>query len=89
MNPELIQRIADQVAEQGADEYTIGRLRDAYPDTIFSLCSDDDVMVNFPPAAERDGFNVYLIDAGSHCLTLTNDPETSSGLVFATVEEDE
>lgn len=89
METELIERIAHQVAGQGADEHALSKLREAYPESIFSLCSDDDVVVNFPPVVETEGLNVYLIDASSHCLALTDDPVNAAGLLFATVEEDE
>ncbi|GAB6041095.1 DUF6129 family protein [Endothiovibrio diazotrophicus] len=89
MEQALIERIADLAAGQGVDEASIGKLREAYPQTIFSFCSDDDVTADLPPVAEREGFNVYLIDASSHCLALTGDPANASGLLFATVEEED
>jgi hypothetical protein len=32
---------------------------------------------------EVDGVEVYLIDGSEHCLSLSRDPETACGLVFA------
>ena len=85
-----IAALADAVAEQGLDEHAIARLRDAYPQLHFTYCSDDDVGANAKPVAERPGFNVYLVGGTTgHCLTMTNDNEFATGLVFAEVIEDD
>lgn len=62
-------------------------LRGAFPDMHFTFCSDDDVMSD-SPIADAAGFNLYLIDSSNHCLCLTPDPQTASGLVVAQVEDE-
>jgi hypothetical protein len=37
---------------------------------------------------EHDRFNLYLIDGREHCLKLTNDTETATGLVVAEIMGD-
>jgi hypothetical protein len=81
--------IADAVQRQGADETAVASLRDAYPQLFFTLCGDDDIPPRLAPALKREGFNVYLADARDHCVTLTTDLEGATGIVFATVAEDD
>jgi hypothetical protein len=81
--------IADAVQRQGADETAVASLRDAYPNLFFTLCGDDDIPARLAPALKREGFNVYLADARDHCVSLTTDLEGATGIVFATVAEDD
>ena len=62
-------------------------LRAAFPDMHFTFCSDDDVMSD-NPVSSSSGFNLYLVDSSSHCLALTTDGETATGLVVAEVEDE-
>jgi hypothetical protein len=81
--PALIDRLADAVERQGLDEAAMAALRAAHPGLHFTVCDDDDVPVRLVPVAERAGFNVYLVDAGEHCVKFTTEPALASGLVFA------
>jgi Family of unknown function (DUF6129) len=83
----LIETLADAVERQGLDEAAIAALRGAHPGMHFSVCDDDDVPARLVPAAARAGFNVYLVDAGEHCVKFTSDLQQSSGMVFARVDE--
>ncbi len=83
IDPALIEKLADALDGQGLDEAAIAALRTAHPGMDFTLCSDEDVPVRLEPVAERSGFNVYLVDAGEHCVKFTTVPEQASGLVFA------
>jgi hypothetical protein len=83
IDPALIDRLADGVERQGLDEAAVASLRAAYPGLHFTLCDDEDVPARLVPAAERPGFNVYLVDAGEHCVKFTTEPAQASGLVFA------
>lgn len=69
------------------DEQVISKLRNAYPEMHFTYCQDDDI-TNGKPVLERDAFNVYLIDGREHCLCLTNNNDTATGLVIAEKIED-
>ena len=83
IDPALIERLADGVQRQGLDEAAVAALRSAYPELHFTVCDDDDVPARLAPVAERPGFNVYLVDAGEHCVKFTTEPAHASGLVFA------
>ena len=83
IEPTLIEKLADALVEQGLDEAAILALRAAHPGLHFTLCSDEDVPARLAPVAERSGFNVYLVDAGEHCVKFTTDLSQASGLVLA------
>lgn len=83
------EEIAHLVEQQlPLDDAIIGKLRNAYPNMHFTYCMDDDI-TNGKPVLEREAFNVYLIDGREHCLCLTNNHDTATGLVIAEKVEDE
>jgi hypothetical protein len=88
MTPELVQTIVDQVQKSELNDGLIAELRQTYPDVHFTYCMDDDI-TNPHPVLECQGFNVYLVGGDGHCLALTKDYETASGLVLAEVIEEE
>lgn len=88
----ISQAILDDVirqAEEGVlDDALISRLRSAHPGVHFTLCMDDDIMVNAKPLSQRAGFNLYLVNSSDHCSVLSNDPDAASGIVLAEVIAD-
>jgi len=72
------------VEEQGLDSTLISRLRSMYPGMHFTHCLDEEIN-HISPVQERSGFNVYLVDSRQHCLHLTQNFESASGLVLAEV----
>lgn len=89
IDPALPEAIADQLAGRALDENTLRGLRTSYPSVHFTACSDDDVIAPVRPYIERPELNIYLVDGSDHCLSLTNDPESASGLLLAEVEPEE
>lgn len=85
----LLIDLAAAAERDGLDEATIRALRQTYPGVHFTLCSDDDIPPRLAPVLVRTGFNVYLADAREHCVKLTADSEEASGVVFATVTDDD
>ena len=81
-----IAAIGGWLGDFGASANMEQELRAAFPDMHFTFCSDDDV-ISDNPAASYERFNLYLVDSSQHCLSLTLDPESASGLVVAEVEE--
>ena len=80
--------ISEQVRQADfIDEDIVTSLRAAYPDIHFTYCLDDDITVG-KPVIEENKFNIYLIDGREHCLCLTNDYDTATGIVIAEVIED-
>jgi hypothetical protein len=65
----------------------LSELRKQYPAIHFTYCMDDD-LPNNTPVIERKYFNLYLIDGREHCLCLTNDYDTATGIVVAEIIAD-
>jgi len=86
MNAEQVQRVDAWLLENAAIPDKETRLRAAFPELHFTFCDDADVMSDDAFLAST-GFNLYLIDASSHCLQLTVDLSVASGLVVASREE--
>ena len=84
---EQINAIAAKIETLGVDETTISALRKQYQPVHFTYCMDDDLPNNTPIIENKD-FNLYLIDGREHCLCLTNDYETATGIVVAEIIAD-
>ena len=84
---EQLDTVSELVKSQPISEQIVESLRSSYPDIHFTYCMDDDV-VNAKPVFEDSNFNLYLVNSSSHCLSLTNDLDSASGLVIAEVEEE-
>jgi hypothetical protein len=74
--------IAVKIEALGVDETTVSALRQQYQPIHFTYCMDED-LPNNTPIIEHKGFNLYLIDGREHCLCLTNDYDTATGIVIA------
>ncbi|MFY9326882.1 MAG: hypothetical protein WAO76_02500 [Georgfuchsia sp.] len=48
----------------------------------------DDQMFLFAAALETSNARFYFIDAGEHCVKLSNDAESASGIVVGLFSED-
>jgi hypothetical protein len=79
---EQVTAIAVKIEALGVDETTVSALRQQYQLIHFTYCMDDD-LPNNTPIIEHKGFNLYLIDGREHCLCLTNDYDTATGIVIA------
>lgn len=79
-----------QVGEAVMLDARAAALRQRFPDLHFTECSEDDVSPLYKSALDVDGYNLYLISGASgHCLALTNDAASATGiLVAATVDEE-
>lgn len=79
-----------QLAESAVlGEAFLDTLRKKYPDHHFTWCMDDDIGEGVPPFREAQGFNIYLVNSSDHCSKLSNDAESSSGVVIAEVFDDD
>ncbi|MFI3189336.1 hypothetical protein BCS42_09735 [Crenothrix sp. D3] len=82
-----LQAVAERIDSAYLDDFLIAELRTEFAPLHFTYCSDDDVG-GVSPVLEHDRFNLYLIDGREHCLKLTNDTETATGLVVAEIMGD-
>lgn len=79
-----------QVAEATLLDARAASLRQRFPTLHFTECSEDDVSPRFTPALSVDGHALYLISGASgHCLELTNDAASATGILVAAKADDE
>ncbi|MBP8266783.1 MAG: hypothetical protein KAX47_09560 [Zoogloea sp.] len=65
-------------------------LRQRFPDLHFTECSEDDVSPLYKAAFGVDGYDLYLISGASgHCLALTNDAASATGILVAAKVDEE
>lgn len=87
--PETLEYIANTAASFGSlNDEALLELKHTWPDLRFTFCNDDDMPARLPPALRRERFNLYLINGGEHCLSLTDDPLQAIGVVLACVDEE-
>jgi hypothetical protein len=87
ISEEQLKSISELVKAQPISEQIVEGLRSSYQDLHFTYCMDDDI-VGAKPVFEDPCFNIYLVNSSSHCLSLTNDLDSASGLVIAEVEDE-
>ena len=87
----LLSEVLDRVAAQAGapDELLVAELRQAFPGVHFSVCRDDDMPARMSPAAQNALCSLYYVTSSGHCLSLSTDAESASGLVVALVDRDE
>jgi len=76
--------LSEQLARLG--DGLVARLRDRFPEAHFSICSDDDTPPGISPATGNRFCNLYYVDGRNHCLKLTTDAETATGLLVAMLD---
>jgi hypothetical protein len=80
-----LQQVTQWLEHEGTRTDMESALRADFPALHFTFCSDDDVMSD-RPLAVAPGFHLYLVDSSNHCLCLTQDMASASGLVIAAIE---
>lgn len=93
IEPALLDQVFAAVVSLGgkASNDTVAlaaRLRERFLGIGFTVCSDNDIPPRLKPAAENPLCNLYYVDANEHCLKLSSDAETASGLVVAFHDDD-
>ena len=84
-----VQQLAEVGAATQLDASAAG-LRRRFPELHFSECSADDVSPRAKPVFNLDAYDLYLISgATGHCLSLTNDFDTATGILVAAKVDDE
>jgi len=90
ISPETLAEVTAKVGEIGGpSDAGIVVLRQTWPDIHFTFCSEDDVPARLTPAAEGAGFAVYLVSGAQHCVGFTNHLEAATGLVLASVSDED
>ncbi len=86
---ETVDRIALVVQRAGLSEQTLSALRESFRGVHFTHCMDEDIGEGVgaaDPVHVSPGFKIYLVDGRSHCMRLTADPESATGLVLAELD---
>lgn len=81
---EQLQTIAQTLQTLGVGDDTVATLRQTHQPIHFTYCMDDD-LPNHAPVLAQEAFNLYLIDGREHCLCLTSDLATATGVVVAEI----
>jgi hypothetical protein len=85
---DTVDSIKALLCEKGVDDDVVSQLRGKWPDIHFTYCSEDDIHSG-KPVEESEQFSLYLVDSSEHCLCLTDDLNTASGIVIAEHYEEE
>jgi len=78
---EELDEIAQMIAAGQAAGGLIAALRDRFPTLVFTRCDASDV--SEAPALSSAHFDLHLLDSRDHCVAITSDPETATGVVLA------
>lgn len=88
LTPEAIEDFIATLTEKGANDSTLIEMKGNWPQFRFILCSEDDMGAK-EPYWENDEFQLHLIAASLGCASLTRTPESSIGVVIATIEPED
>jgi len=90
---QILDRVLDQVTLHAGprvlDLELAASLREAIPDIHITVCSDDDIPPRLAAVAGNVLCQLYLVDGSEHCLKLTSDAESASGIVVAMRGDDD
>jgi hypothetical protein len=89
ISPERIEQVALVLERAGLSEQTLAALRESFVGTHFTYCMDEDIGEGAgtpAPVRESAGFRIYLVDGRSHCMRLTGDLESATGLLLAELD---
>ena len=86
---ETLAQVTAKAGEIDLSEAGVAALRKLWPEIHFTFCSEDDVPARLVPAAEGEGFAVYLVSGMQHCVGFTNHLEAATGLVLASVSDED
>lgn len=84
----LIDSVVSRVTGAEFEPGLVTDLRKDFKGLHFTICMDDDIC-GPEPIRQAQGFNVYLVDGGGHCLSITTEMEAATGLVIAEVEDED
>jgi phage/plasmid primase-like uncharacterized protein len=84
----LLERVIGLVTPAATYDALAKQLRATFPDIHITVCGEDDVPPRLTPAAEGSACRLYYVDANEHCLKLTTDAETATGIVVALIDDD-
>ncbi len=63
-------------------------LRRQFPGVRITVCNDDDLPARLTAVRETAAARFFFIDAGEHCVKLSSDAATASGIVVGLLGDD-
>lgn len=85
----LLQAVLGGVSPRLTYDEQARQLRAAFPGVHVTVCGEDDIPPRLPPAAENELCYLYYVDANEHCLKLTTDAATATGVAVAMRGDDD
>ncbi|MGO9547161.1 MAG: hypothetical protein ACLPPF_20500 [Rhodomicrobium sp.] len=82
LTPSDITEIDALLGAPEADSGTLANLRARFPKLSLTRVDSSDMGVE-TPFRQYKLFDLYLVDGGGHCWSITNDPGHATGLVIA------
>ena len=79
-----------RVGEAALLDGSAAALRQRFPELHFTECSEDDVSPRYRSAFSVEGYELfYIAGATGHCLEVTNNAESATGILIASKVDDE
>ncbi len=89
ITPELLNIVCAALANGKALQPRVDReMREVFPGVPFTLCQDNDVPSRLKPLIEGEGFYLYGVNTGEHCVALTGNIESATGLAIALIDDE-
>ncbi len=79
---DALDQIRSLLESDGPVAERIASLRKAFPGVSLTRCDASDMDAE-TPVLETARFDVYLIDTSEHCVRITTQPETATGIIVA------
>lgn len=80
LTAENLAQIESMLAAPDADLAAFGDFRQRFPGVSFTRCDPSDVDGE-TPYKEFTRFNLYLVSAINHCVSMTLDPAIATGII--------
>jgi hypothetical protein len=80
LTPEKLVEIEALLAAPDASLTALSDFRQRFPGISYTRCDPSDVDGE-KPYKEFSRFNLYLVSAVNHCVTMTRDPAVATGIV--------
>lgn len=90
ISADFLKQVCDALAHGRVHQPGIdAALRDAFPGTPFTLCSDNDIPSRLQPMASGEGFALYGINTSGHCAALTSSADSACGVAIALTDDED
>lgn len=81
LSEEQLERI-EAFCESSRGGVEVTAFRQTFPGVVILRCDASDVG-DATPVRSWDAYDLHLVDAHGHCVTLTSDPQAANGVLLA------